>query len=288
LVDPALVVTAATVIKERRGNSMMTHKLFSVKMRASREGEHISGAEGIYAEEAINDAVSVYMERAFCHVKGMPDRLKIKVRALRREPSVIPLLDVMTMKNASVAAARNAIWELLCHLGVSNGSIRAALDIVYHRPVMRGASVMNALDGVRLEHDPQRGVRVTEIGIAPEAGEELSKRLDVFGLNTDTVREAVILASKVARHDDVLAELCVSDDPDYTTGYVASSELGYIRIPHIKEYGDPAGGRVFFVRDGASLDRLFDYLERTPVMIDRICGIRGEVPQSELFGDIAG
>ena len=48
------------------------------------------------------------------------------------------------------------------------------------------------------------------------------------------VKEALMLASKAASWPDVIAEVCISDDPDYTTGYIASKELGYLRIPNIK------------------------------------------------------
>lgn len=257
-------------------------------MRASRGGGHISGAEGIYKEEAINDMVSLYMERAFRHARGEPDMLKIKVKALSKEPLSGTLLDMVTMRNAFVQGARNAIWELLCHIGVSPVSISAALDIVYKRTVMRGASIMTSRGGNRLERDPERGIRVTEMGISPEAHDELSRSLAVFGLDNSTVKEAVVLASKVARHEDVLAELCLSDDPDYTTGYVASTELGYIRIPNIKEPGSLSGGRVLFVKDSVSVEGLIHYLEKTPVMIDGISDVRGEVSQGELFSDIAG
>ena len=64
----------------------------------------------------------------------------------------------------------------------------------------------------------------------------------------DHFAEAIVLASKVQAAPGIVAELCVSDDPDYVTGYVASKSLGYRRITTIKERGDPAGGRVFLFR----------------------------------------
>ena len=39
----------------------------------------------------------------------------------------------------------------------------------------------------------------------------------------------------------VVAELCWSDDPDYTTGYVAGKNIGYVRIkPIYKQSKDKA------------------------------------------------
>lgn len=257
-------------------------------MRASKEGSHISGAEGIYKEEEINEMVSSYMRRAFEHAKGSPDKLKIKVESIHRKPCPIPLLDIMTLVNGSERGARSVIWELLCHAGISGEAIRSAVRVIFSEEDMRGAAIIHARSGKRLEPDTVRGVRATGIGIIPAAMEELSKGLASFNIDNDTVREAVLLASKVASHEAVIAELCVSDDPDYTTGYIAGSSLGYIRVPHIKGPGSPAGGRVFFIRDEADADDLIDFLQNTPVMITDIGDIHGEVSQGEFFSRIAG
>jgi 6-carboxyhexanoate--CoA ligase len=74
----------------------------------------------------------------------------------------------------------------------------------------------------------------------------------------------------VASCRDIIAEICISDDPDYTTGYIASKKFGYLRIPNIKNYGEMHGGRVFFVRENADADRLIEFLEKTPVVIYRV------------------
>ena len=57
-----------------------------------------------------------------------------------------------------------------------------------------------------------------------------------------------MLATKVANAPGIVGEICVSDDPDYVTGYVATKEIGYCRITTIKEMGDPCGGRIFLYR----------------------------------------
>ena len=49
-----------------------------------------------------------------------------------------------------------------------------------------------------------------------------------------------------------------------------------------------SGGRVFFVKDGADIKELVHYLEETPVMINDISDIKGEVSDSEFFGSIIG
>jgi 6-carboxyhexanoate--CoA ligase len=132
---------------------------------------------------------------------------------------------------------------------------------------MHGAALVLSESAVRVEPDRQRGVRVSRLGILREAERRLSRRLARKGINTITVKEALVLASKVASCGDVLAELCVSDDPDYTTGYVASRGFGYVRIPNIKHKGSSSGGRVFFTKEGADVTRIVEYLERTPMIV---------------------
>jgi 6-carboxyhexanoate--CoA ligase len=95
----------------------------------------------------------------------------------------------------------------------------------------------------------------------------LSKRLARLGINTDTVKEALVLASKVASTDGVVAELCASDDPGYTTGYVASKAIGYTRLTNIKEKGSPRGGRVFFLQSGADVGGVAASLEAAPALV---------------------
>ena len=51
------------------------------------------------------------------------------------------------------------------------------------------------------------------------------------------------------------------------TGYVASAKYGYKRIPVMKEYGSPIGGRVFFVEQGTDVQKLITYLQDQVVLI---------------------
>jgi 6-carboxyhexanoate--CoA ligase len=108
------------------------------------------------------------------------------------------------------------------------------------------------------------------------AARELRGRLAEQGLDNPHVREALALATKVMAAPQVLAELCWSDDPDYTAGYVASREQGYVRFPHLKPLGDERGGRAFFVRaEGLDRDALVDFLEHAALLIDRVGTIGG-------------
>ncbi|HYA87473.1 MAG TPA: 6-carboxyhexanoate--CoA ligase, partial [Nitrospirota bacterium] len=95
--------------------------------------------------------------------------------------------------------------------------------------------------------------------------------LTALGLTHYRTREAIALATKVAHAQGVIAELCWSDDPDYTAGYVASLRRGYIRFPHLKNKGDQKGGRVIFVdASRVNLDAMIEYLQDAPIIINDI------------------
>lgn len=69
--------------------------MFSVKMRASRDGDHISGAERIVREASIPKLASAMAARALGHSKGKPDFINIKVEAAP-EPLRLKALPVTT------------------------------------------------------------------------------------------------------------------------------------------------------------------------------------------------
>jgi len=255
--------------------------LWSVRMRASRQVKsqkskvrgprldevHISGAEGLYEFSEVPEITKEYSLRALHHSRGRPDRILITMERVIQKPKTAPLLPSSTVQCASPDAARKVIQELLLTAGVSRKAIHCGIGIVTRRAAMHGAALVLGESAVRVEPDRRRGVRVSRLGILREEERRLCRRLARQGINTATVREALVLASKVASCRHVLAELCVSDDPDYTTGYVASRRLGYVRIPCIKHTGSSSGGRVFFIKEGADVKRIVEYLERTPVIV---------------------
>jgi len=91
--------------------------------------------------------------------------------------------------------------------------------------------------------------------------------MSTAGLGHHRVLEALVLSAKVLGGPGVVAELCWSDAPDYTIGYVADPQAGYQRITNLKHVGDCHGGRIFFVnRADTTPALLIDYLERQPVL----------------------
>lgn len=241
-------------------------------MRASKRTEesgkcHISGAETLCQRSALNRITNAFINRALTHPRGVPDHIRITIDKITVPIKSVPMLPWSGTECASPDAARILLGEKMNTLGIAPLAMRAAFRILSARQQMRGAALIHASTGKRLEPDRWRGVRVSRFGIHPAAQRSLRHQLSRRGLYTETVREALTLASKVSGHPDILAEICVSDDPDYTTGYIASRSLGYLRIPNIKQMGALNGGRVFFLQPGAVVADVIEYLERTPIFI---------------------
>lgn len=165
---------------------------------------------------------------------------------------------------------KKTIFQTLSGIGVSTKTIKNSFKVLTSQKIMRGAALILEKSAIHMEPDIERGVRVSRLGIEKAAENALIKKLSRMRINTTTVREALILASKVASHPDVIAEICISDDPDYTTGYIASKQLGYLRIPNIKKHGQKHGGRVFIIKEYANIDKLIKYLEKTPAIISGV------------------
>jgi 6-carboxyhexanoate--CoA ligase len=258
--------------------------MWSVRMRArGRGGAHVSGAEGLFEKEEMEEAVRAYAGRALGHPRGRAADVVITLEQLRVKPREIRALPLRTLRCRSPREAKALSTEILRSAGISRVALRNAFSVLRGRASMRGAALIAAMSGKRLEPDSKRGVRASRLGIARAAHRALSRRLRPLGLDNPTVKEALVLASKVASARGVAAELCVSDDPDYTTGYLASSALGYVRLPNIKTPGSGSGGRVFFINAGAGTDRIIRYLEQRPVLITEIAEIEGVVAPEDLI-----
>ena len=231
---------------------------------------HISGAEGIYEEKEIAKVLRAYADRALSHPKGRPDSVVISMEEIKQRPLTVQSLKVSTLSCRSPLQARTLARKLLIYSGMSDAAISAAFAVTGSASTMRGAALVLSGSGTRVEPDKERGVRVSRLGISRSVAALLSRRLSRQGLNNSTVKEALTLASKVAACRQVTAELCISDDPEYTTGYVSSERLGYVRIPHIKKKGEKKGGRVFFLEEDADIDSVIGFLEKTTVIIDSL------------------
>lgn len=254
----------------------------SVKDCSLRE-IHISGAEGIYEEKNIPEIVREYTLRALSHPKGKPDSIVISVEEIKQKPQTIKSLQAATLQCSSSFQAPGLIQNLLKICGISDKAMRTSFFVTNSSDTMRGAALVLSGSGRRVEPDKVRGIRASRLGIAKAADKILSRKLTRHGINNATVKEAIILASKVAACPQVIAELCISDDPDYTTGYISSKKFGYVRIPHMKKKGERKGGRVFFLEENADIDTVAVFLEKTPVIINSISPYIGDLTINEII-----
>lgn len=255
---------------------------YSIRMRAARGSMHISGAEGIYERENVASVVSAYTQRPFLHEKGRADEIRIIVEELKEKPVRINSLRLCTLNTRNAESAKRASHKVLSSIGITERAIEEAFKFITIGITMRGAMLLD-IEGVRLEPDLLRGVRVTRMGITREASADLSMKLGRLGINNNTVKEALILTSKVHHHPMVIGEICISDNPGYTTGYIATRTHGYIRLPRIKKRGIPYGGRAFFIT-GGEVKGLIRYLQTTPVLIRKIERCRGVVTLKDITG----
>lgn len=270
--------------------------LWSVRMRASKSAHgthpavrgqqevHVSGAEGLYPVSDIPIVVRQYIERALHHPKGMPEKVVVTAELMQQSPRIIGTLRVSTVDVHTPDDAKIIVQDVLLSLGISKKALHAGFAVI-QKGGMRGATIISAAKGNRLEPDRQRGVRVSRLGITPAASRRLAARLALHGINTETVKEALVIASKVVSHRDVIAELCVSDNPDYTTGYVASEKFGYLRVLNIKPKKSDTGGRAFYVREGTDIDDLINYLESSPVLIGKTALCKGTLSSYEILNN---
>ena len=250
---------------------------FNVRMRASRKQNHISGAERIAHAGDLHSVSASLIERALKHEKGKPDAINISVKLIDKPIQTLDTLPIKTMHAEDVSTARQIAQKLLHCTGIGEDMARDAIELLAKgaapdNTVMRGAVILDSKTGQRLEPDKYRGVRASTMDMTQEASADLKKHLKACALadRFSSISEALVLATKVARMDGTVAELCWSDDPNNTVGYVASSQLGFVRITNLKPEGSSIGGRIFFVEHGVDLDSYIYGLEKEPVLINKI------------------
>ena len=174
--------------------------LYSVKMRSAQGGpheqggRHISGAERILSEEKIEQAIVAMLHRAQKHQRGMADFISLKVEAVKTADIFYrPLLPLSSCLADSVMAGRKAAVEELVKAGVSTEAAAAGISrIINLRDSMRGAMLLDADTGLRVDSLGERGVRVSKMDC--DNSERYEARLLEKGLFGDHVREALVLS----------------------------------------------------------------------------------------------
>ena len=245
--------------------------MYSIRMRAAeggcheKGGRHISGAERLVSKENLQLIASQMIERALTHTKGEADFINIVIEKLNPETvQKINCLSIKSIETVDAASGRNFAKGVLQSAGISEMAINNVFNLLDGLSTsLRGAMIVDVKTGKRIDTYGQRGIRVSRMDIAEEAS--FTKFLASQGYDNLHIREALVLASKVVTGPGVVAELCWSDDPEYTAGYVATKQC-YTRFTNIKPLGNDIGGRVFFVNNVA-VEALIEFLEQQPVQI---------------------
>lgn len=237
--------------------------LYSIRMRGAEGGpheeggRHISGAERIVDEGDLESVASALIHRALHHSKGKSDFINIRIDAIHDEDIMyVDCIAIEEHKSESVQESHELAKDLLQSV-VNYKAVEQAFTELGQLPGnMRGAILLDANTGVRLDQDHMRGVRVSHMDACGTATRPMNVHM----------REALVLATKVQSCPGIVGELCWSDDPDYTVGYVACNGV-YHRIPNMKDMGNPIGGRVFFVDINRPIHEIVDYLENITVLV---------------------
>ena len=221
--------------------------------------QHISGAERIVGRDSVEAVCSAMVRRAMNHSKGDPDFINVKIEKVHE--SDIQILKALPVTRVDVETWQEGLEKAFGLIGAAAAGVREKLpELLRETFPMRGAMLYDIATGKRLEPDHERGVRATYMDALHSS--------EVDGCKNH-FNEAIVLATKVANAPGMVAEFCVSDDSNYVTGYVASKELGYVRIMKMKEMGDENGGRIFlFDSRKASAEECIEYLQKKKVLVD--------------------
>lgn len=245
--------------------------IYSLKMRASKHTgsiqEHVSGAEKILPQQELPQQMEALLSRALHHAKGKADFINLKIEAVAPENlKYIEALPVSTHEAATPADGRQFMCQIMAELGLTTDKCQKILELFQATYGMRGAMLLDVDTLERLEPDQQRGIRATYMdSIAPKG--EAKAICD----GKNHFQEALVLASKVLSAPNIIGELCMSDDPDYITGYIATRDKGYIRITQLKEMGCPDGGRIFLYRGPKSqVEDCIQYLQEQRVLVKNV------------------
>ncbi|MEE6449261.1 6-carboxyhexanoate--CoA ligase [Gottfriedia acidiceleris] len=250
---------------------MSNENFFSVRMRASKNGAHenggthISGGELISTYDNLTNALNFLVEKALSHTRGKPDFMQIQFELIEEPITKLLPLNTTTNKVESVDEGQILTKSLLKKSGVPNKSIEKAFQEIYEYPNLRGAILVDIWTGERIDDRHEKGIRVSRMDWLTTNFEKWANYYTIP--RSQRIKEALVLATKVSRHPATIAELCWSDDPEYTTGYVASKHLGYQRITNLKEYGDERGCRIFFVDGRSDMQSYINYLEKQPIIV---------------------
>lgn len=244
---------------------------YSVRMRSSQGashengGLHISGAERLVEQAGVEKVANEMIRRAMNHSRGKTDFISIKIETIQER--VIQRISPLTVKkadNQSHQTAKQVLQDQLQKTPISASLLSTYYDWMVNDCLTRGAIVVDVKSGKRIDQNGNRGIRVSHFDWDQAFIEKWPEK--TLGSYSERRAEAIALASKVVAAGTI-CELCCSDDPEYTTGYM-TIQGKYIQIPNIKEEHSTNGGRVFFIDSSKiDLDEYIHYLEKVPVLV---------------------
>lgn len=241
----------------------MDKELYSLKMRADCENTHVSGAEKIIEKEDVKSYAMSLLKRGLEHPRGSADFINLKLERIEQEEILyLPALPISTVDVKDAREGWEEIAARLKEIGIKR--VPEIIELFQKTHSMRGAMLLDIHTLERLEKDEKRGIRATYMDWERKKGEKISEEKNHF-------LEAIVLATKVAHAPGIVGEICMSDDPDYVTGYISSKKIGYVRITKLKEVGNPAGGRIFLY-DGEKTDveKTIAFLEKQKVIVQNV------------------
>jgi len=253
---------------------MGDNALWSVRMRASGAIDgimrHLSGAERLVDNSKLDSVVIDLLNRA--KLKS-PDSIQITVDPASSDSCEhVSCLPVHTVLCGNPDLAAEFAVKLLISCGISHAAANSAIAALTSGlgtdgAILRGASLWDNVTGERLEPNKDRGVRASRFDYSTSGEAAVIEALASHNLTHFRTREALAVATKVI-WSGVTAELCWSDEPEYSTGYVATRRYGYVRLPNFKP-ADAAGGRIFFVNSADTDIKLIEHrLQRAYVLIE--------------------
>ncbi len=250
---------------------MQSEALFSVRMRAAKNGTHeqggthISGGEMLATCNDIEQAVMYLLEKGMTHSKGRPDFMQIQLETVHHPLKYVEPLKLTTNEVKTLEEGQALAWSLLEKSGIQRNIIIEAVNLVSQFSNASGAILIDVHTGKRMDDQIEKGIRVSRMDWSNGHYERWAECHHIPFHSR--VKEALALATKVCNHPAAIAELCWSDDPDYVTGYVASKSLGYQRITKLKQSGDERGCRIFFVDGQEDIQSYIHFLKKQPVII---------------------
>lgn len=242
---------------------------YSIRMRAAAGGphelggKHLSGAEDLVPEQEIEERLLLFWRKASAHSRGKLDFCQMTIEKIDAEIVEVHVLPVRLFSTKSAMEARAQATTLLMELGITNEQIEQAFNIIAEPPPdLRGAWILAADTGRIIKEN----VRATRFGWKDSTLKSLQSMLAANNLLGTRIQEALALASKVNACPQIVAELCWSDNPDYSTGYVASSVLGYCRLTNFKP-ASKGGGRIFWVSREQEINQVITWLRDVPCLV---------------------